>query len=143
MYAHTLLRNNANDRQEQLLSPDLNPNSGVRTYVFHRAERVRLSILWIFGAQSPCDTPALQDKKMAHSSTGVGGSEGEGVGKVGKEVVERVPSGSGQLFLQLFSSLTADTCRGYRGFKYARRRHLQIFQFMEPLSCHCSRWLVR
>lgn len=91
MYAQILLRNDANDRQEQLLSPGLDPNSGLRTS--HRAEWARLSILWIFGAQNPCDTPALQDLKMAHSSTGVGGSGGEGVGKLGKEVVERVPSG--------------------------------------------------
>lgn len=87
----------ANDCQEQLLSPDLGSNSGVRPYVFYRAEciqaweglpRIRPSILWIFSAQSPFNTPVLQDEKMAHSGTGVGGSGGEGVGKVEKEVVE-------------------------------------------------------
>lgn len=81
----------ANNRQEQLLSPDFDSNSGVRTYVFYRAEciqaweglpRICPSILWIFSAQSPFNTPVLQDEKMAHSGTGVGGSGGEGVGKV-------------------------------------------------------------
>lgn len=90
--------NDANDSQELLLSPDLDPNnSGVRAYVFHRAEciqaleglsRVRPSILWIFGAQSPINTPALQDEKMSLSGTGLGGSGGKRVGKVEKEVVE-------------------------------------------------------
>lgn len=91
----TLQSNDVNDLQERLLSPDVDHNG--RKYVFNRAEciqafqglpQLRPSILWIFGSQSPINSPALQAEKMALSGTGVGGSGGERVGKVEKEVVQ-------------------------------------------------------
>ena len=83
-----------NDPLERMISPDLDPiNEG--TYQFHRAEpilalqglpHVRPSILWMFGARSNINTPALQAQKMALSGTGVGGSGGVDAAKVEKAV---------------------------------------------------------
>jgi pimeloyl-ACP methyl ester carboxylesterase len=84
------------DPIERLLSPDLDPaDSG--TYLFHRAEsilalqglpNIRPRVLWVFGARSHINTPALQDEKMALSGTGIGGSGGVRAGMVEKAVVE-------------------------------------------------------
>ncbi len=80
------------DPTERLVSPDMDPdNEG--SYLFHRAEpclalqslpHIRPSTLWIFGAKSPINTPALQVEKLALTGTGVGGSGGEKAGRVTK-----------------------------------------------------------
>lgn len=84
------------DPRERLLSPDLDPAES-RTYIFHRAEavlalqglpHVRPSLLWVFGARSHINTPALQDEKMALSGAGIGGSGGAKAGMVKKAVID-------------------------------------------------------
>lgn len=85
----------ANDRQAQLVAPDLDAENA--THLFHRPEmvlafqnlpNVRPNVLWMFGALSPINTLASQAEKVAHTGTGVGGNGGAKAGKVEKEVVE-------------------------------------------------------
>lgn len=85
-----------NDPTQRLLSPDLDPtNEGA--YLFHRAESIlalqglphlRPSVLWVFGSQSPINTPELQDEKMALSGTGLGGNGGVITGRVERVIIQ-------------------------------------------------------
>ena len=84
------------DPLQQLLSPDVDPKDTGK-YVFTRAEDIlaakglphlRPSLLYIFGSQSPLNSPAGQDEKMAVTGTGLGGSGGAKAGRVEKAVVE-------------------------------------------------------
>ena len=84
------------DPIEGLLSPDLDLANGGKL-LFHRPEsvlalegltRLRPSILWIFGSQSPINTSELQDEKMVLSGTGLGGNGGVKAGKVEKVIIQ-------------------------------------------------------
>lgn len=84
-----------NEGVDRLLSPDTNPEEGGR-FPFTRAEalithtnlpHVRPNVLYIYGATSPINSPALNADRIALTGVGVGGSGGAKKGKVSELVI--------------------------------------------------------